>query len=155
MGLEPTTLRLRVSCSTDWASRATTFLQKLKSFVIVGRQLWSERSGYHGCKVTNFRTFFFQVIEVLLLRKKSKEVSRIAGLSKGKRGKKPSYGSSFGSCVTEAHAAVYVCVHMPKENVLKEKMCMHATERYWQLSRERQILNVHFAEFICKEMKKK
>ena len=27
VGLEPTTLRLRVSCSTDWASRAHSFLE--------------------------------------------------------------------------------------------------------------------------------
>ena len=33
MGLEPTTLRLRVSCSTDWASRADTFKYKWTSGV--------------------------------------------------------------------------------------------------------------------------
>ena len=55
----------------------------------------------------------------------SREVSQIAGLSKGKREKKPCFDSSIGSCVracvTEARATVYVCVHMPKECVCERK----------------------------------
>ena len=47
-------------------------------------------------------------------------------------GKKPSTDSSIGSCVracvTDAHAKVYVCVHMPKEVYEKEKMCVRAAE---------------------------
>ena len=51
--------------------------------------------------------------------------------SKGIGGKKkPCIDSSSGSCVracvTDAHATVYVCVHMPKEVYEKEKMCVHA-----------------------------
>ena len=32
MGLEPTTLRLRVSCSTDWASRAVLYLSSYQQY---------------------------------------------------------------------------------------------------------------------------
>ena len=35
VGLEPTTLRLRVSCSTDWASRAVGSATKQKQYLAI------------------------------------------------------------------------------------------------------------------------
>ena len=67
---------------------------------------------------------FFVFRKVLIDLNISLEVSQIAGLSKGKRGKKPCFDSGIGSCVracvTEARATVYVCVHMPKECALRK-----------------------------------
>ena len=57
------------------------------------------------------------------------------------------------ACVTEARATVYVCVHMPKECVC-EKKDVHACCRK-KLAAQQRKTNVHFAEFICKGMKKK
>ena len=77
------------------------------------------------------------------LRMISKEVSQIAGLSKGKRGK------NLVSTVALDHVCVHVwrrhvrqctCACLCQKNVyVKEKTCMHAAGRSWQLSRERQM----------------
>ena len=50
VGLEPTTLRLRVSCSTDWASRAVCEVLKL-----VFKNAYNDY-GLRGCLVTPLMT---------------------------------------------------------------------------------------------------
>ena len=56
VGLEPTTLRLRVSCSTDWASRANVKGWILKSFLEISVQvLWEDH---------NIQIFFFGLLRI-------------------------------------------------------------------------------------------
>ena len=56
------------------------------------------------------------------------------------------------ACVTKTRATVYVCVLMPEECVCERKD-KHACRK--KLAAQQGKTNVHFAEFICKGMKKK
>ena len=49
VGLEPTTLRLRVSCSTDWASRARPLINGLRSYTNIMSKL-QLRKQVHGIR---------------------------------------------------------------------------------------------------------
>ena len=79
MGLEPTTLRLRVSCSTDWASRADIYvwsgMGKWARNCRMGQKIveYSSASGLSSknhifyCKVTNFHPVLIFVLSKKVL----------------------------------------------------------------------------------------
>ena len=133
-------LALIVGSRSWWQTKAASFL-------LAPRPL--------ECLVTGnlaTKNLFFKVVLIL----KIEEVPQIAGLSKGKREKNPV------STVAMDHVCVHVwrrhvrqctCAYICQRNVyVKEKMCMHAAEGSWQLSRERQMCTL--LSLSAKEWKK-